>query len=60
MAKYGVPMISLDHNGEDEELDFVTFNTSDEKEAEVLAKCITGNPKYLAVLDENGTIWSCK
>lgn len=60
-SKYALPCMlgELDNDFEMEDLFFITFNTTDEKEALALASCICGNtaPKALVVITENGHVF---
>ena len=60
-SKYALPCMlgELDHDFEMEDVFFITFNTTDEKEALALASCICGNAasKSLVVITENGHVF---
>jgi hypothetical protein len=60
-SKYALPCMlgDLDHDFEMEDVFFITFSTTDEKEALALASCICGNAasKSLVVITENGHVF---
>lgn len=59
-SMYALPCMlgELDYDFDLEDLFFITFNTTDEREALALASCVCGNaaPKALVIITERGDV----
>jgi hypothetical protein len=56
-ALYAIPC-KLDED-DYEEMFFITFNTTNEKEASILASCITSSKKSLVIITDTGEYYDC-